>query len=418
MARRRLHSAYTVSQNRWLIERLAYIEERMMTIQAGWLWHAPRLADKVELGRTSYEDAVHCDALRRRAEELAPPSLEPVRASYFDDLEAFCNEVANADGMGRRLAGLFGVLKPALLEQYRRHLSETDELIDAPTAAILRRIIPEEEEHIRWGGEALGSLLADPEAHAQADEWNAHLQAAWAGLANAHTTSKSGPAAYRNAGPPARHMSEPPARDEKFCIVAIENYSIQPPKTPEESVRQMLHASTHGELEAEEVLGRVLADAPELPWPMRLDLARQMWDEARHTELTWRRLEELGGPPDPLPPVITSVLSTAAGLTDPLDRLIALQRAVEGRASDLLHARLIALLDQHNDTQTARLVEYLIADERNHIAYSKWIDWLVGDNAERKAQLEQTQARAEHIYETIVGQARAARARAGVSNVR
>jgi uncharacterized ferritin-like protein (DUF455 family) len=311
-------------------------------------------------------------------------------------------------------------LKPNLLAAYRSHLGETDELIDAPTALILHRIIAEEEGHIRWGEEALAVVLAEPEAQAQAQaaEWVEHLQKAWAAIGGAREAPQGAAPAYRNPGPPARYLTDPPARDEKFHMVAIEDYSIQPPKTPGESVLQMLHASTHGEMEAEEVLGRVLADAPELPWPMRLDLARQMWDEARHTQLTWQRLEELGGPPDPLPPVITSVLSTAAGLNDPLDRLIALQRAVEGRASDLLHGRLIALLDQHNDIQTGRLVEYLIADERNHIGYSKWIDWLVGDDAERKAQLEQTQARAELTYETIVGKAREARARAGVSNVR
>ena len=72
--------------------------------------------------------------------------------------------------------------------------------------------------------------------------------------------------------------------------------------TPEEVVRHLLYTNAYGELEAVEVLGRVLADARELPWPMRRDLFRQLWDEARHAEMSWRRMQELGGPPEPLPP--------------------------------------------------------------------------------------------------------------------
>ncbi len=418
MRTRRLHSAYTVSLNRWLLERYAYVEERLMTIQAGWLWHAPRMEDKVELGGLSYADAQHSDALRRRAEELAPPSIEPARAQDVSALEAFCNEVANAQGMARRLAGMFRVVKPNLLAAYRQHLEETDDLIDAPTALILQRIIVEEEEHIAWGSQSLQSLLTDSQLEGEAETWAAHLQIAWAAIGGVREQPTDAEPQYENAGPPPRFLTEMPARDYRFHMVAVEDYTIRPPENSDESVRQLLHASTHGEMEAEEVLGRVLADAPELPWPMRLDLARQMWDEARHTQLTWQRLEELGGPPQPLPPVITSVLSTAEGLDDPLERLIALQRAIEGRASDLLHARLIALIEQHGDHKTGRLVEYLIADERNHIGYSRWIDELVGDDAQTQARLTQTQAQAELTYETIVQQAREARARAGLSNAR
>jgi len=418
MRTRRLHSAYTVSLNRWLLERYAYVEERLMTIQAGWLWRAPRMEDKVELGGLSYADALHADALRRRAEELAPAVIEPARAQDCAALEAFCNEVANAQGMARRLAGMFRVVKPNLLAAYQQHLSETDDLIDAPTALILQRLIAEEEEHIAWGGAALQAALTGSQLEGEAEAWAAHLQAAWEAIGGVRE-QPSGPAPqYENAGPPERFLTDMPARDYRFRMVAVEDYTIQPPENSDESVRQLLHASTHGEMEAEEVLGRVLADAPELPWPMRLDLARQMWDEARHTQLTWQRLEELGGPPQPLPPVITSVLSTAQGLDDPLERLIALQRAIEGRASDLLHARLIALVEQHGDHKTGRLVEYLIADERNHIGYSRWIDELVGGDAQTQARLAQTQAQAELTYETIVQQAREARARAGLSNAR
>jgi hypothetical protein len=43
-------------------------------------------------------------------------------------------------------------------------------------------------------------------------------------------------------------------------------------------------------------MGKMLAEFPELPWEMRLELAHQMWDEARHIEIVAKVVEdELGG---------------------------------------------------------------------------------------------------------------------------
>jgi hypothetical protein len=43
-------------------------------------------------------------------------------------------------------------------------------------------------------------------------------------------------------------------------------------------------------------MGKMLAEFPELPWEMRMDLAHQMWDEARHIEIVAKVVEEeLGG---------------------------------------------------------------------------------------------------------------------------
>ena len=79
MPPRRLNTAYGVSQNRWLVQRYAYLEERLFTTLAGWVWSTPVLEHKIELSRLSYEDALAADALRRRADELFPRTTEPVR---------------------------------------------------------------------------------------------------------------------------------------------------------------------------------------------------------------------------------------------------------------------------------------------------------------------------------------------------
>ena len=39
-------------------------------------------------------------------------------------------------------------------------------------------------------------------------------------------------------------------------------------------------------------MGKMLAEFPDLPWEMRLELAHQMWDEARHIEIVAKCCEE------------------------------------------------------------------------------------------------------------------------------
>src|SRR3984893_14765496 len=53
----------------------------------------------------------------------------------------------------------------------------------------------------------------------------------------------------------------------------------------EEALRARLHGIFCGEVQAMEAAGRTLFDFPEAPWEFQMDMARQVWDESRHTEI-------------------------------------------------------------------------------------------------------------------------------------
>ena len=65
----------------------------------------------------------------------------------------------------------------------------------------------------------------------------------------------------------------------------------------EETLRSRLHGIYTGELQAMEAAGRTLFDFPDAPWEFQLDMARQVWDEARHSEIFQRLVEYMGGHP-------------------------------------------------------------------------------------------------------------------------
>jgi bacterioferritin (cytochrome b1) len=68
------------------------------------------------------------------------------------------------------------VLKTHLCVYYRHHVLVTDQVCDAPTVRILRHILLEEEEHVKWGQAIYEELAHTPERRRQAIEWQQHLE--------------------------------------------------------------------------------------------------------------------------------------------------------------------------------------------------------------------------------------------------
>ena len=75
-----------------------------------------------------------------------------------------------------RLVGLYRVLKTHLAVYYRHHAQVTDQVCDAPTVRILRHILLEEEEHLKWGQAIYEELAATREQRRAALAWQAELE--------------------------------------------------------------------------------------------------------------------------------------------------------------------------------------------------------------------------------------------------
>jgi hypothetical protein len=95
-------------------------------------------------------------------------------------------------------------------------------------------------------------------------------------------------------------------------------------------------------------------------------------------------------------------MAVCGAIEDPLEQLLILQRVVEGRVVERHRARVVRLVRDLGDPATARLYEYIVADERTHVANSAWIPRLVGDDPERLAHLARLQARCEALLEEVL----------------
>jgi uncharacterized ferritin-like protein (DUF455 family) len=134
----------------------------------------------------------------------------------------------------------------------------------------------------------------------------------------------------------------------------------------------MLHRDYNNEVQNAEIAALSLTDFPDAPWELRLQLARQCWDETRHARAFLRRAKELGGRKGEFP-VKNGDWGIVAAIDNLPGRLLIQNRLFEGGSMDVL--RQVAA-DHHGngDHETARVYESILADEIQHVRYAN--QWL------------------------------------------
>jgi uncharacterized ferritin-like protein (DUF455 family) len=163
-----------------------------------------------------------------------------------------------------------------------------------------------------------------------------------------------------------------PAREACFNVVQLHNELHDYEGMSPTSRRQRLHRHMHNEMQTLEIAAQSLADFPDAPWELRLQTARQCWDETRHAAILYRRLRELGGYKGEFP-----VMNYEWGVTQMLDslpaRLAVQNRTFEGGEMDLLRQQ-VHMWTEAGDEHTAAIMDALLADEVQHVRYAnRWL---------------------------------------------
>ena len=138
------------------------------------------------------------------------------------------------------------------------------------------------------------------------------------------------------------------------------------------AVRSMLHREYNNETQNAEVAAQTLVDFPDAPWELRMQLARQVWDETRHARMFLRRVVELGGRKGESP--IKNGDWGIVGMIDSLaGRLLVQHRLFEGGVIDGFRQVAKGFRDS-GDERTAEVFEVILADEIQHVRFAN--QWL------------------------------------------
>jgi len=202
------------------------------------------------------------------------------------------------------------------------------------------------------------------------------------------------------------------ARDERFNrITTAERFADQRPNdvgedrrmnpesehSPDHARRQM-HGIFVGEIQALEGAGRTAFDytTAETPFAMKLDMARQCWDEARHVEISIKLGDHMGTDIGEYSEAVT--LFEAACHPDPVFRLAGVNRALEGLAIDVFTTMRDFAAEMNDDTLWFA-EDWMLADEVTHVKMgSTWLRELTKDDSERQKQALEFQRTVDGLF--------------------
>jgi uncharacterized ferritin-like protein (DUF455 family) len=174
-------------------------------------------------------------------------------------------------------------------------------------------------------------------------------------------------------------LRKDPAREACFKIADTDDQMISWPEWTDESKRERIHRHMNIEMSTAEVAAQCLCDFPDADWDLRMELARQVWDESRHAMGLYRRLKELGGRKGEFP-IANFEWAVSSYLDSVIGRITVMNRTFEAGTMDLM-AFIPDKWREYGDSQTAALLDAIAADEIHHVRFANhWVHKLCAEN--------------------------------------
>src|SRR2546423_2103274 len=161
--------------------------------------------------------------------------------------------------------------------------------------------------------------------------------------------------------------------------------------------RSVMHGIFMGEIQALEGAGRTAFDFTddEAPFALKLDMARQCWDESRHVEISVKLCDHMGTHIGEFPE--NTFLYEAACNPDPVLRLTGVNRALEGLAIDVFNT-MREFAGDAGDPVLGFSEDWMLADEVTHVKMgSDWLRRLTEKDPERRAPAGEVQGRVDRL---------------------
>jgi len=193
-----------------------------------------------------------------------------------------------------------------------------------------------------------------------------------------------------------------PARDGRFTVaerwVDCANYPMGHPLRPIE----FFHRQMNEEVDSLECSAANLRDFPDTGWDLRLALARQCADEARHAAMFRRMFEARGGQVGQYP-VLNFQYRIVANIRSLVGRLAIQNRSFEAGGLDAI-ASGIEQARQEGDQELVELFEAQRADEIAHVRFAnEAINAATRQNARSVLEIGIALAGASKAFHQVMG---------------
>ena len=223
---------------------------------------------KMAFSLHSHYCAEHVAALRKRVGEMREPPLG-LEAVPNANLEILFDEILSAPTTGELLLGLYEVALPALEDAMRKHLEDTNPLVDHPSVRVIRFAMLELGEMITLGQASIEAMV---------DEATRAKSSAWLGLLSdclANAGGLGGEKEHANNTINRQHSAKPytydgvPRRDKRFpdpynMGVNAETFLYDDSFEPEPKTLMMFYKRLR-EIDVPEMMSSIIAETPNKP---------------------------------------------------------------------------------------------------------------------------------------------------------
>ena len=198
-------------------------------------------------------------------------------------------------------------------------------------------------------------------------------------------------------------FAENPARDARFEVKQLWQEMVNLPQDHADNAKEFLHRQLNEELNSLEIAARNLADFPDEEWELRMAIARQCADEARHA-IAFRRLLEARGGHVGQYPVLNFQYRIMASIPSLIGRLAVANRSFEAAGIDAIHEG-IESSRRRDDLEFTALFDAQLADEVQHVRFANiWVNRLIErDGARAVLALARAVAQADAALKHIAG---------------
>lgn len=199
-------------------------------------------------------------------------------------------------------------------------------------------------------------------------------------------------------------FAENPARDERFDVKEVWREMVNLPGEHPESGREFLHRQMNEEIESLEMACRNLTDFPDADWQLRMSIARQCSDEARHAQAFRRLFEQRGGTVGQYP-VLNFQYRIITAIDTLIGRLAVANRSFEAAGIDAIQEG-IDSSRKDGDAEFLALFDAQLADEIEHVRFAnRWMKKLIEREGGRAVMaVARAVAHADRAFRVIVGE--------------
>lgn len=193
-----------------------------------------------------------------------------------------------------------------------------------------------------------------------------------------------------------------PARDPRFVVktrwIECDNLGGDHPL----HLLEFFHRQMNEEIDSLEASAQNIADFPDAPWELRLELARQCADEARHARAYRAHLEQRGGYVGQFP-VLNFQYRIITARPDLISRLVIQNRSFEAGGLDAIEFGIGEARASGQD-DLAEFYAAQLADEISHVRFANaWIRKKLKEEPRTLLQMGSAMHAASAAFRLVMG---------------